>query len=240
MSTSGTVDMARRIEAVRKRIESAARDAGRDPETIRIIAVSKTFPPERVLEAVGCGLRVFGENRIQEAAAKIPAVTEASSTPLGWHLVGGLQRNKATRAVQLFQVIESIDRLELADAVARAARAQRTRVQVLLQVNVDQEPQKGGVLPESLAALLEHVDGLPELEPLGLMTIPRFSEDPEAARRTFASLRELREELNKDRAPERRLRILSMGMSHDFDVAVREGADWVRIGTAIFGERSRP
>jgi pyridoxal phosphate enzyme (YggS family) len=239
MTASGTVDLAQRIEAVRKRIEAAARDAGRDPETIRIIAVSKTFPAERVLDAVACGLRVFGENRVQEAVAKIPSVAEASPSALQWHLVGGLQRNKAARAVQLFQVIESVDRPELADALARAARAQGTRLRVLLQVNVDREPQKGGVLPEALGTLMEHVDGLPELEPLGLMTIPRFSEDPEAARPTFASLRESLLEVNKDRAPERRLRVLSMGMSHDFDVAIREGADWVRIGTAIFGERSR-
>jgi pyridoxal phosphate enzyme (YggS family) len=240
MTPASAAETAQRLEAVRKRIEAAARDAGRDPETIRIIAVSKTFPPERVLEAVECGLRVFGENRVQEAVAKIPAVFEASPAALEWHLVGGLQRNKAARAVQLFEVIESIARPELADAVARAARAQGTRVRVLLQVNVDREPQKGGVLPEALAGLLERVDGLSELEPLGLMTIPRFNEDPEAARPTFASLRELRDRLNEDRAPERYLRILSMGMSHDFDVAVREGADWVRIGTAIFGERSRP
>jgi pyridoxal phosphate enzyme (YggS family) len=240
MTSSTSTLLSERIEAVRKRIEVAAREAGRDPAKVRIIAVSKTFPPERVLEAARCGLVAFGENRIQEANTKIPAVNEASPTPLEWHLVGYLQRNKASRAVKLFSVIHSVDRPELADALARAAAAREAPLQILLQANVDGEPQKGGALPEDLRALLQHVDRLPELEPLGLMAIPRLAENPEDLRPAFAALRTLRDELNEDRPLERHLRILSMGMSSDFEIAVQEGADWIRIGTAIFGERSRP
>jgi pyridoxal phosphate enzyme (YggS family) len=238
MSTQD-LTLAQRLEAVRKRIETAARGVGRDPEGIRIIAVSKTFGPDRVLEAVRAGQQAFGENRLQEAAAKIPVVNEASRVSLEWHMVGGLQRNKAKSAVDLFSVIHSLDRPELAEALARAARKRNAQVRVLLQVNVDREPQKGGALPETVEPLLECVDRLPELEPLGLMAIPRLTADAEQARPAFATLRRMREHLNEARPPERSLRILCMGMSNDFEVAVQEGADWVRLGTAIFGERSR-
>ncbi len=233
-------DLAARIESVRKRIDAAALRAGRDPATVGIVAVSKQVSAERILEAVACGLHVFGENRVQEASEKIPVVTAGSHTPLEWHLVGRLQRNKAPRAVELFSVLHSLDRVELAEAVARAARRHGRRVRVLVQVNVEAEPQKGGVDPAGVPDLLTYLDSLPELEPIGLMALPRPREDPDEARPAFRRLRELREALNRDRPPERRLRILSMGMSHDFEIAVEEGADWVRIGTAIFGEREHP
>jgi pyridoxal phosphate enzyme (YggS family) len=238
VSGTACTGTARRIERVRKRIETAARSAGRAPEEIRLIAVSKMFPPESVLEAVCAGLRTFGENRIQEATAKIPIANEASAVPLEWHLVGALQRNKAARAVELFSVIHSLDRRELADALSRAAQGRERTVQVLLQVNVDREPQKAGAAPETVEALLEHVEGLPGLEPVGLMAIPRLEDDPEQTRPAFATLRRLREALNSRRSPDRHLPVLSMGMSSDFEIAIQEGADWIRIGTAIFGERS--
>jgi pyridoxal phosphate enzyme (YggS family) len=231
--------IAERVEALRKRIESAARNAGRDPANIRIVAVSKTFPAEHVLEAARCGLRSFGENRMQEAAEKIPVVNERVESSLEWHFVGRLQRNKAGRAAELFSVIESLDRPALAEALARAARARSRRIDVLLQVDLDDEPQKGGATPEALPGLLERVDALEELEPLGLMAIPRHRDDPEEMRPVFARLRELRDELDRGRPPERGLKVLSMGMTHDFEVAIEEGADWIRVGTAIFGERSR-
>jgi pyridoxal phosphate enzyme (YggS family) len=233
-------ELAARIEGARKRVEAAALRAGRDPATIEIIAVSKRFPAELILEAVACGVRVFGENRVQEASEKIPAITEASPVSLEWHLVGQLQRNKAARAVELFSVIHSVDRPELADAIARAAAREARRIRVLLQINLENEPQKAGVEPGDAAALLAHVDALSELEVVGLMTLPRPREDPEEVRPAFARLRGLRDELNAGRPPERGLRILSMGMSNDFEVAIEEGADWVRIGTAIFGERDGP
>ncbi|MEE8556992.1 MAG: YggS family pyridoxal phosphate-dependent enzyme [Myxococcota bacterium] len=227
-----------RIEAVRKRVDSAARSVGRDPGAVQIIAVSKTFPADRVLEASQCGLQVFGENRIQEAEAKISAVREAAPG-LEWHLVGSLQRNKAARAAELFSVIHSLDRTSLADALARAAAKLDRRIRVLLQVNIDREEQKGGALPENVPGLLAHVDTLDGLDPLGFMAIPRLVPGPEGVRPAFARMRELRDSLNGDRPPSRQLRILSMGMSSDFELAIREGADWIRIGSAIFGERSR-
>lgn len=230
--------IAERVEVLSKRIEAAARNAGRDPEKIRIVAVSKTFPAEHVLEAVQCGLRCFGENRMQEAAEKIPVVNERTGFPLEWHFVGRLQRNKAGRAAELFSVVESVDRPELAEALARAARARSRRLGILLQVDLDAEPQKGGVPPETLPSLLERVDGMEELETLGLMAIPRHREDPEEMRPVFARLRALRDRLDRGRPGDRRLGVLSMGMTHDFEVAIEEGADWIRVGTAIFGERS--
>ena len=230
-------DLAGRIEAVKKRVEAAAHRARRDPAEIRIVAISKRFPGEAVLEAAACGLQVFGENRVQEAEEKVPFVNGRSTTPLEWHLVGQLQRNKAARAVELFSVIHSVDRPSLADAISRAAHRAGRTVRVLLQVNVEEESQKGGVEPNGAASLLAHLDSLPGLEPLGLMAMPRLREDPEDVRPAFSRLRKLRDEINASRPEPRALRILSMGMSNDFEVAIEEGADWVRIGTAIFGER---
>jgi hypothetical protein len=231
--------IAERVESLRKRIETAARSAGREADAIRIVGISKSFSGERVLEAAEAGLRCFGESRVQEASKKIPWVDARSALPLEWHLVGQLQRNKAPKAVELFSIVESLDRPELAEALARAAAARNSRMRVLLQVNIEREPQKGGVEPESLPALLARVDTLEALEPLGLMAIPRHHADPERSRAAFAEVRRLRDALDRGRPPERRLRVLSMGMSHDFEVAIQEGADWIRIGTAIFGERSR-
>jgi pyridoxal phosphate enzyme (YggS family) len=229
--------VAERLRAVHERIEGAARRAGRDPGEVQLVAVSKTFGPELVLEAIAAGVRTLGENRVQEAAKKIPEIRAGSDAAIEWHLIGALQRNKARRAVELFDVIESVDRAPLVEAIAHAASALGRRLRVLLQVNLEDETQKAGARPEDAPALLAQVDAHPELEPVGLMAIPRLAPDPEKTRPSFARLRELRDALNRDRAPERRLRELSMGMSADFEVAIEEGATWVRIGTAIFGQR---
>jgi pyridoxal phosphate enzyme (YggS family) len=232
-------EVADRLGEVRERIARAARRAGRDPGAVRLVAVSKTFPAARVIEAIAAGIDCFGENRIQEASHKIPELRAACDAPVEWHFVGALQRNKARRAVELFDVIESIDRTSLAHDVAKAARALGRRPRVLLQVNVDAEPQKSGVSPADLPGLLESVAALSELEPVGLMAIPRPERDPERLRPAFVRLRELLEAVNAGREPARRLGELSMGMTADFEVAVEEGATWVRLGTAIFGERTR-
>ena len=227
-------ELAKRIAALHARIERAAQRASRDPGGVKLVAVSKTFGADRVLEAADAGLSVFGENRVQEAAEKLPEVAKRVRGKLEWHLVGRLQRNKARRAVELFDVIESVDRPELARALARAAEALGRRPRVLVQVNLDDEPQKGGVGPSEAPALVEMVAALPGLELVGLMAVPRARRDAEAQAPAFARLRSLQGELTLQH-PE--LTELSMGMSADFEVAVREGATWVRIGSAIFGER---
>ena len=224
-----------RVAAVRDRVAAAARVAGRPADSVRILAVSKTFGPERVLDVAATGLRAFGENRIQEATIKVPAVNERAEEPLEWHFVGSLQRNKARRAAALFDVIQSVDRIELARSLDRAAGELERRLRVFVQVNVDEEEQKAGAAPAELQSLAEGVASLSHLELVGLMAIPRARPDPEAQRPAFAHLRSLLEELKLEHPG---LRELSMGMSADFEVAIQEGATWIRVGTAVFGERS--
>jgi hypothetical protein len=219
-------------KAVLRRIAGACSQAGRDPATVTLVAVSKTVPAESVRDAVAAGLDVLGENRVQEAAAKIPDVPGAR-----WHLVGPLQANKARRAIELFDVIESIDSIGLAERVDRLVREMRSAVRypVLLQVNVDGDPAKAGFHPAGLDAAVARIGGLDGLEVRGLMTIGRLVSEPEAARPTFRRLREVAGELRGAGlaiGPE-----LSMGMTDDFEVAVEEGATIVRVGRALFGER---
>ena len=233
---SGLTD---RLAELRGRIDRAARAAGRTQDEIQLVAVSKTFPASLVLAAADAGLSTFGENRVQEAVQKIPEVAQSSSRDLKWHLVGGLQRNKARKAVTLFDVIESVDRMELATELERAAAAAGKRQEILIQVNIDDEPQKGGVLPAQLTELLAGIDALPHLLPLGLMTVPQACEDPEQVRPSFARMRGLLQQVNQGRPSARQLSELSMGMSADFEIAIQEGASWIRIGSAIFGERSK-
>ncbi len=230
-------DLATRLAGLRERIERAARVVGRDPTSVKLLAVSKTRAPARVLEAVAAGMRAFGENRVQEAAQKIPAVRAACTTPLEWHLIGGLQRNKARRAVELCDVIQSVDRPELLLELDKASYELRRRPRIFLQVNIDREPQKGGCMPATLAALAEAADACANLELVGLMAIPRECDNAEQVRPSFARLRALLADLNRSRPRERRLAELSMGMTADFEVAVQEGATWLRIGAALFGER---
>jgi hypothetical protein len=230
-------ELAARVAEVRGRIEAAARRAGRDPSGVRLMAVSKGFGVEAIARAHAAGLRCFGENRVQEAAAKIPQVQQLLGETLEWHFIGPLQRNKARRAAGLFDAIHSVDRPALAAELDGAARGRARRLPVLAQVNIDAEPQKSGVLPSDLPRLIEAIDACDALELIGLMAIPRACADPEKVRPSFARLRALRDELSARRPASRPLRELSMGMSADFEVAIEEGATWVRIGTAIFGER---
>jgi hypothetical protein len=228
-------DAAARLAAVRERIAAAARRAGRDPAGVTLVGVSKRVPAERVAAAVAAGLTDAGESFVQEARAKLPAIAALGARPR-WHLVGRLQRNKARDAVRLFDCIHGVDRAELAEELSRRAQAEGRRVEVLLQVNLTGEPQKGGAPADALPALVAACAALPGLALRGLMTVPAADADPEAARPVFAALRALRDRL-LDAPGGEDLRELSMGMSHDFEVAIEEGATMVRVGTALFGAR---
>ncbi|MGZ8514576.1 MAG: YggS family pyridoxal phosphate-dependent enzyme [Candidatus Limnocylindrales bacterium] len=234
--SAGRIDAYRRARtAVASRIESACRRAGRDPATVILVAVSKTVDVDALRDAVAAGLDLLGENRVQEAATKVPLVPGAR-----WHLVGPLQSNKARHALELFDAIESVDSVGLAERLDRLARDVRpgTRYPILLQVNVDADPAKAGLDPAALEATVSRIGALEALEIRGLMTIGRLVTDPEAARPTFRRLRTLSTELRNAGlpiGPE-----LSMGMTDDFEVAVEEGATIVRVGRALFGERHHP
>ncbi|MCL0042701.1 YggS family pyridoxal phosphate-dependent enzyme [Thermodesulfovibrionales bacterium] len=219
----------------------AAMRAGRSPEEVKLIAVTKTVKIEIIKEAIDGGLRVLGENRVQEARAKIEELSRLSTdnyelTGISWHLVGHLQKNKAKYAVQLFDLIHTIDSVELAEEIDRQAEKRGKIQRVLAQVKLSKEEAKHGVLPKDLMHLLEKIKALGNLKLEGLMTMPPFFEDTEEARPYFKRLLEVRNELEKMGfiLPE-----LSMGMSNDFEVAIEEGATMVRIGTALFGERSK-
>jgi pyridoxal phosphate enzyme (YggS family) len=216
---------------VRGAITAAARKAGRDPASVRLVAVSKTVDLERIRAAIAAGQDLFGENYLQEAKDKIDVL----GRQVGWHLVGSLQSNKARGAVELFDLIHAVDRLKLAGALSAAAARLGQVQDVLIQVNQAGEATKSGVAPEVAPDLLREVTRLPHLRVLGLMTMPPWFPDPEAARPYFRALRELRNQLRDLTGLP--LAELSMGMSGDFAVAVEEGATLVRVGTAIFGTR---
>lgn len=275
--------IAENMQRIGERIARAAARAGRRPEDVTLVAVAKTFPAEAIREAYACGVRHFGENRVQEWQGKQPLLKDLDAT---WHLVGHLQSNKARRAARLFHTVDSLDRVELAQKLNRAMeenernintedteapfgpggpqgkqRTQRKptaegaentegrkRLQVLIEVRLAPEETKTGVVPEELPQLAEAVLELPHLELRGLMCIPPFLDDAEQVRPYFRRLRELRDELQARFRAGHALQTppgspllpeLSMGMSHDFEVAIEEGATQVRLGTAIFGERSR-
>jgi pyridoxal phosphate enzyme (YggS family) len=221
-----------RLAEVRARMAEAARRAARRSEDVQLVAVTKTHPPEALQEAVAAGQTLFGENRVQEARAKMPLVSSRAR----WHFIGHLQKNKVRQALPVFEMLHSIDSLELAADVQRIADEEAQRPRVLLEVNVAGEGSKFGFKPAALEEELERlIAEMPRLDVLGLMAIPPFSPKAEDSRRHFAALRELRDRLQeKLRAglPE-----LSMGMSGDYEVAIEEGATMVRVGTAIFGER---
>ena len=226
--------IADRVAAVRERIARAALRAARPTESVTLVAVSKTFPAEAVRAAFAAGLRDFGENRVQEAEPKIASLGELGAG-LRWHLVGHLQTNKARRAAVLFELVHSVDSSDLGRRLARAAQEAGRTLRALVQVDLAGEQAKFGVDGERLLPLLEELRGLGGLRVEGLMLLPPFFEDPQAARPYFARLRSLR-----DQAAAAGLLAggeLSMGMSHDLEVAVEEGATMVRVGTAIFGER---
>jgi len=216
------------INWVRSRIEAACRRAGRDPSEIKLVAVTKTHPPEVIREAAAAGLTVFGENKVQEAESKI---AQLGRDGLEWHLIGHLQSNKARRAVQLFDVIQSLDSLELAERLERICSEEgRASLPVFVQVDLAGETTKSGVAETDLPNLIEFVLGCKYLRLQGLMILPPFFDDAGSTRPYFSRLRAIRDRLVPHGD-------LSMGMSHDFEVAIEEGATIVRVGTAIFGER---
>ncbi|MFH1569504.1 MAG: YggS family pyridoxal phosphate-dependent enzyme [Gemmatimonadota bacterium] len=219
--------------AVQERIARAAGAAGRDPAAIHVVAVTKTRTAAEVDAALAAGVALVGENRVQEAQAKRPRVSGAAR----WHLIGHLQRNKAARALELFDVIQSLDDPRLADALERRAAETGRTVEVLLQVNTAGAASQSGVSPEATPALAEHVAGLGHLQLRGLMTIAAFTDEVADVRRCFRDLRRLAAQVEARRLEGVEMRYLSMGMSGDFEIAIAEGSNMVRIGTAIFGAR---
>ena len=237
-------EVAERLDRVRERVAAAAARAGRSVDDVALLGASKVQSAETVAAALEHGLGLLGENYVQEAGEKRPQI-EALAAERGfanprWHLIGALQRNKAKRAVELFDVVESVDRPSLATALAKAVRNREgqddQRLDVFLQVNLSAEPQKAGVAENELEALLDHCIALPELEVVGLMTIPAPVPQPEDNRPAFAALRGWRDRLSQRDGAER-LRGLSMGMSRDFEIAIEEGATVVRVGSDLFGAR---
>jgi PLP dependent protein len=231
------MSIAENIALLRERIDTAARREGRNPSEIALMAVSKTFPPERIREAYDAGLRLFGENRVQEFTGKAETLRDLHDAE--WHLIGHLQTNKSAKAVELFRAIDSVDSLRLAQKLNASALQLEKKLRVLIEVNVGGESAKSGVAPESkeLAELLAAAPTLEHLEFHGLMTVPPFTDDPQLARPYFKKLRELRDQIVARRMPAVSMNVLSMGMSHDFEIAIEEGSTCVRVGTAIFGTR---
>ena len=227
--------LAVRLADIRARMGAAAQRSGRRPGEVRLIAISKTHPASVVKQVIELGAVDFGENRVQEAEGKI---VEIGREEVRWHLVGHLQANKARRAVSLFDVIHSLDTLDLAQRLDRlCVEESRESLPVLIQVDLGHEETKSGIDESELTHLVESLGPLARLKLIGLMTLPPFFDDPEQSRPFFRRLRELRDELNQRGAFGERTGELSMGMTHDFEVAIEEGATMVRIGTAIFGER---
>jgi pyridoxal phosphate enzyme (YggS family) len=228
MESPMPIDIRGNLARVEAAIAAACRRAGRSPDEVLLVAVSKTMDAERVRLAIEAGVRALGENRVQEAKDKI----EALGHPVPWHLIGHLQTNKARDAVRLFDCIQSVDRIDLARELDRRARAIGKAVEALVEVNVGEEPQKGGAHPDEVKSLLDQLSALDAIRVRGLMAIPPAGADAEQSRPYFRRLRELRDACG--------LKELSMGMSADYEVAVEEGATIVRVGTAIFGPRAAP
>jgi pyridoxal phosphate enzyme (YggS family) len=226
------------ILRIRDRIATAAARAGRDPASIILMAVSKTFPPDAIRQAYEGGIRVFGENRVQEFAGKGDVLKPLNEAR--WHMIGHLQTNKAAKAAELFHAVDSVDSLKLAEKLNDAAQSRSKTLRILVEVNVGGEAAKTGLPAASheLEDLLAAAPRLSSLEIRGLMTIPPFTEDAQAARPQFRKLRELRDNIAARQLPAIRMETLSMGMSHDFEVAIEEGSTCVRVGTGIFGVRT--
>lgn len=221
------------LARVRERIARAAERAGRRAEEITIVAVSKTFPTEAIRTAYDAGLRHFGENRVQEWEAKRAAVAQLDAI---WHLIGHLQSNKSRRAAYLFHRVDSVDDLALAKRLDAAAAAEGKNLPVLIEVRLGDEASKTGVAETDLPSLAAAIAPFGHIDLLGLMTIPPFFDEPEQVRPFFKKLRELRDDVS--RRIGRKLPVLSMGMTHDFEIAIEEGATEIRVGTAIFGART--
>ncbi|MGH9831673.1 MAG: YggS family pyridoxal phosphate-dependent enzyme [Blastocatellia bacterium] len=230
--------MKARLESINRRIAAACERAGRQASEVILVAVSKTVAPARIREAVAAGVHNLGENRVQEAAAKIPELSEiVAEHQVRWHLIGHLQSNKARRAVELFDVVQSVDSLKLAERLDHIAGEFDRRLPVFIEVNLGGEESKSGVAPDLVLRLCEQVGKFANLELKGLMAVPPFSENPEDARPFFQRLRQLRDEAREAGVAGAEFKDLSMGMSGDFEVAIEEGATFVRIGTALFGAR---
>jgi pyridoxal phosphate enzyme (YggS family) len=225
--------IAENLERVREQIAHAAAKVGRAPNEVELVAITKTHAAEKVREAIQAGQSLFGESRVQEARAKIPELPSA----IRWHFVGHLQKNKIRHALPLFEMIHSVDSLALAQEINRIAAEEGMHPRILLEINVAGEGSKFGFAPDKLREQMEALLALPRLSVLGLMTIPPLGEEPEASRKYFVQLRELRDRIQTEFRVD--LGQLSMGMTQDYAVAVEEGATLVRVGTAIFGERSK-
>jgi pyridoxal phosphate enzyme (YggS family) len=215
---------------VKERIEKAARKGGRDPDTIKLIAVSKTVEVARIKEAIEAGVSILGENYVQEAQKKI----EEIGKPVSWHFIGHLQSNKAKYAIRLFDIIHSLDSLPLAEELSRRAEQADRVINVMIEVNLSKEATKFGTDEEKVLNLAKRIQHLKHLSLEGLMTMPPYFDSPEMSRPYYIALRELEERMTKEGIS---MKELSMGMSNDFEIAIEEGATYVRVGTAIFGSR---
>ncbi len=232
------IDIAGNIERVLSRIECAARKAGTDASEIKIVAITKTHPAEVLIEAYRAGLKCFGENKVQEAEAKFARLKNiAPDIDIERHFVGHLQTNKINKALKLFDLIQSVDSFKLGSGISKRAKLEGREVDILLQVNTSAEDSKFGVAPDKAVDLITELAQLPHLRIRGLMTIGAFLPEAEMTRPCFAKLRHLSEQIKKLNLPKVKMEILSMGMTNDFEVAIEEGANMVRIGTAIFGPR---
>jgi hypothetical protein len=233
------MSIAENIAQVQERIAGAARRAARSPDEITLMGVSKTFPVADIREAYAAGLRVFGENRVQEFAGKATALRDLRGTE--WHLIGHLQTNKAAKAAELFDAVDSVDSVRMAEKLNASAASAGKTLSVLIEINVGGEKEKNGVAPDSdeLEQLLQCAPRWTNLKIHGLMTVPPYTEDPEGSRPYFRQLRQIRDRIAARGLPQIGTAVLSLGMSHDFEVAIEEGATCVRAGTAIFGERAK-
>ncbi|MDT7541149.1 MAG: dependent protein [Acidobacteriota bacterium] len=230
-----------RLDEVRNRIDASARRAGRDAQEVTLVSVSKTHPASLVAQAIRAGATDLGENKVQEASEKIAEITRASDLSARWHFIGHLQSNKARRAVNLFDLIHTVDSVALAERLERLCEEERrAELPVLVQLNLAGEATKAGAEVSELPLIVERINACARVRLKGLMTMPPFAEDPEESRTYFRRLRELRDEWEARGAFMNGAGALSMGMSHDYEAAVEEGATIVRVGTAIFGAREKP
>jgi pyridoxal phosphate enzyme (YggS family) len=233
------MSIAQNVTEVRQQIATAALRAGRDPGQVTLMAVGKTFPPERIREAYDAGLRVFGENRVQEFTGKAASLRDLREAE--WHMIGHLQSNKAAAAAEAFAAIDSLDSLKLAEKLNTSAEKLGKKLRVLIEINVGGETAKSGLSPDAdeLEELLASASKFEQLEFRGLMTIPPFTEEAQQSRPYFRKLRALRDHTAERHLAAIHMDILSMGMSHDFEIAIEEGSTCVRVGTAIFGQRAK-
>ena len=232
--------IAEHIRRVEERIASAANRMGRNPHEISLMAVTKTVSPERIREAYEAGVHLFGENRVQEFATKVQVLADLKGTE--WHMIGHLQSNKSRTAMELFQAVDSVDSLRLFERLNNAAKELGKRVSVLIEINIGGEQAKSGVAPDSpeLEQMLAAGPSCDHLQIQGLMAVPPYSDDAEHSRPFFRRMRALRDEIAARKLPAVQMGTLSIGMSHDFEVAVEEGSTCVRVGSAIFGSRPKP